>query len=606
MKRIGDYALLGDCHSAALVSRDGAIEWWCPQRFDARSVFASLLDPGAGRWSIRPHGDFDAERRYVAETMVLETTFRTAGGSVRVTDALALGAGERGHDIGFSSPHRLLRLVEGLEGSVRLHVEFLPRPEYGLVIPDVHRVDGGVQTVGGPDALFLHSDAPLDVGHGFARGDVVVSAGERCDFALQHHATLRAPSAEPIDVPGGVDDTIAGWRSWRELHGDYRGPYRDEVSRSALVLQALTYEPTGAIVAAPTTSLPEELGAEANWDYRFAWLRDASMSLKALWVAACPHEAQRYFEWMSLAASSRREDGAPVQIMFGVGGERDLTEHTLDHLVGFRDSRPVRVGNDAWDQRQLDVMGEVLEAAWILHDQIGPPDPHTAAFLISLAEEAAETWRQQDSGIWEGREGTRDYTTSKLLCWVALDRAVKLATWLGADGRNDRWVRERDAVRHELLERGWSAGAGAYTGAFGSDHLDAGVLLMPILGFLPVDDERMRATIDAVERHLSHDGLVQRWTGAADEGAFVICSYWLVICRALLGETDRARDLFEHVTGHANDLGLLAEEIDVRDGELLGNFPQGLSHIGLINAAYAIERALERADAEKEHHGQAQ
>ena len=605
MKSIGDYALLGDCHSAALVSRDGTVEWWCPERFDARSVFASLLDRDAGRWSIRPHGDFDAERRYVPETMVLETTFRAEDGSVRVTDALALGAGERGHEIGLSSPHRLLRLVEGLEGSVRLHVELLPRPEYGLVVPDVRRVDGGVQTVGGPDALFLATDAPLEAGPGFARGDVLVSSGERRGFALQHHAALRAPSAEPIDVPGGVDDTIAGWRSWSELHHGYRGPYRDQVFRSALVLQALTYEPTGAIVAAPTTSLPEEPEAQANWDYRFAWLRDASMTLKALWVAACPHEAEWFFGWMALAASSRGA-GQPVQIMFGVGGERDLTEHELDHLAGFRDSRPVRVGNDAWDQRQLDVMGEVLEAAWILHDQIGTPDPHTADFLVGLADDAAETWRQQDSGIWEGREGTRDYTTSKLLCWVALDRAVKLAGWLGAEDRRGRWARERDAVRHELLERGWSAAAGAYTGAFGSDHLDAGVLLMPILGFLPADDERMRATIDAVERDLSHAGLVQRWTGAGDEGAFVICSYWLVMCRALLGETDRARELFEHVTGHANDLGLLAEEIDIRDGELLGNFPQGLSHIGLVNAAYAIERALERANAEKEHHGKAQ
>ena len=604
MKRIGDYALLGDCHSAALVSRDGTVEWWCPQRFDARSVFASLLDPDAGRWSIRPDGDFEAEWRYVPEAMVLETTYRGADGSVRVTDALALGTGERGHDIGFASPHRLLRLVEGLEGSVRLRVEFLPRPEYGLVIPDVRRVDGGVQTVGGPDALFLATDAPLDVGHGFARGDVVVSAGERRGFALQHHATLRAPSVEPIDVSASMEDTVAGWRSWSEMHQEYRGAYREQVFRSALVLQALTYVPTGAIVAAPTTSLPEEPGAEANWDYRFAWLRDASMTLEALWVAACPHEAERFFGWMSLAASSRRQR-QPVQIMFGVGGERDLTEHELDHLAGFRDSRPVRVGNDAWGQRQLDVMGEVLEAAWILHDQIGTPDPYTAAFLIGLADEAADTWRQQDSGIWEGREGTRDYTASKLLCWVALDRAVKLAPWLGAGGRSERWGRERDAVRHELLERGWSAEAGAYTGAFESDHLDAAVLLMPIVGFLPAEDERMRATIDAIERDLSHDGLVQRWTGAGDEGAFAICSYWLVMCRALLGETGRARDLFEHVTGHANDLGLLAEEIDIRDGELLGNFPQGLSHIGLVNAAYAIERALGHADAEQEHHGRA-
>ncbi len=593
MRRIGDYALLGDCHSAALVSRPGTVEWWCPQRFDARSVFASLLDPDGGRWSIRPHGRFDVERRYIDETMVLQTTFATAEGRVRVTDALALGSGERGHDIGLSSPHRLLRLVEGLEGSVRLHVEFVPRPEYGLVVPDLRRVDGGVQSAGGPDALTLSTDAPLAIGHGVARGDVVVSTGERRGFALQHHAGMRPPPAQAVDVQAALDDTVAGWRSWAAMHHDYDGPYRDAVLRSALILQALTYAPTGAIVAAPTTSLPEEPGGQANWDYRFAWLRDASMTLKALWVAACPHEATRFFDWMALAAASRR-DGQPVQIMFGVGGERDLSERHLGHLAGFRDSRPVRVGNDAWKQRQLDVMGEVLEAAWILREQIGTPGAHTAAFLIGLADDAADTWHQQDSGIWEGREGTRHYTTSKLLCWVALDRAVKLAGWLGAEDRRERWARERDAVRDRLLERGWSDKAGAYTGALGSDRLDAGVLLMPIVGFLPADDRRMRATIDAVERDLAHDGLVQRWTGAGDEGAFVICSYWLVTCRALLGEVDRARELFDRITGHANDLSLLAEEIDVRDGELLGNFPQALSHIGLVSAAYAIRRAEER------------
>ena len=591
MKRIGDYALLGDCHSAAIVSRDGTIEWWCPRRFDSRCVFASLLDPEAGRWSVRPREAFEVERRYIRGTLVLETTFRTAAGRVRMTDALELGVGERGHAVGASSPHRLLRLLEGLEGTVRLGVEFVPRPEYGLIVPDVVRVEGGLQTVGGPDALFLAADAPFELGHGSARSDVVLFAGERRAFALEHRASLRPLPGEPIDVEGALHDTIQGWRSWSEAHSDYDGAYRGDVLQSALVLQALTYKPTGAIVAAPTTSLPEAVGEGANWDYRYAWLRDASMTLKALWVGGCPHEAHQFFEWISLAAASRRDDGAPVQIMFGVGGERDLTEHTLDHLAGFRDSRPVRVGNNAWKQRQLDVMGEVLDAAWMLRDQIGDPDPHTAAFLVDLADVAAQTWPQQDSGIWEGREGTRHYTTSKLLCWVALDRAVKLALWLGAEDRLERWTRQRDAVRGGLLDRGWSKEARTFTGAFGSVHLDAGVLLMPILGFLPAEDARMRETIDAIERDLSQDGLVRRWTDADDEGAFVICSYWLVTCRALLGETDRARELFERVTGHANDLGLLAEEIDTRDGEMLGNFPQALSHIGLIEAAWTITQA---------------
>ena len=595
MTSIGDLALLGDGHGAALVARDGTLAWWCPERFDARSIFASLLDPDAGHWSIRPVGGYQAERRYLPETMVLETTWQTPDGAVRVVDALALGPGERGHDIGFASPHRLLRLVEGVEGAVRMRVEFAPRPEYGLVVPELKAVDGGLQTLGGPDALYLVSDDALETSTGLGHAEILVAAGQRHGFALQHRAGVWPQQPEPIDVAGAVHDTVEAWRSWSRLHRAYDGPFRDEVFRSALVLQALTYQPSGAVVAAPTTSLPEIPGGEANWDYRFAWLRDASLTLKALWVGACPDEARRFFDWMALAASPRR-DGRPVQIMFGVGGERDLTEHELGHLEGFGASRPVRIGNAAWDQRQLDVMGEVLEAAWILRDRIGVPDPHTAAFLAGLADEAAETWREQDSGIWEGREGTRDYTTSKLLCWVALDRAVKLAGWLGAEDRVERWERERDAVHDAVLQRAWNDEAQAFGGAFGSGHLDAGVLLMPILGFLPAGDPRMRATIDAIESELSHDGLVQRWTGAGDEGAFVICSYWLVACRALLGETDRARDLFVRITGHANDVGLLAEEVDVRDGQLLGNFPQALSHIGLIDAAWAIAQAEAPAD----------
>jgi len=359
------------------------------------------------------------------------------------------------------------------------------------------------------------------------------------------------------------------------------------------VLQALTYQPSGAIVAAPTTSLPEIVGGEANWDYRYAWLRDASLTMNALWIAACPHEAARYFDWMSAAVGHRAD--RQVQIMFGVEGERDLTEHELDHLAGYAGSKPVRIGNQAWGQRQLDVMGEILEAAYIMRRELDFSD-RTVAFLCNLADRAAADWREPDAGIWEARDGERHYTSSKLMCWVALDRGVKLADRLGEGAHPQDWATQRDELRAEILEHAYDDSIGAYAGAFGSDRLDASVLLMAIMGFLPADDERMLATIHAIDSELGVDGLVRRWTHASDdEGAFVICSFWLAACLAQAGEVDRAREVFEHIVGHANDLGLLAEEIDPRDGSLLGNFPQAFSHVGLIRAAASIDEAINRA-----------
>jgi GH15 family glucan-1,4-alpha-glucosidase len=589
--RIADYGLLGDCHGAALAARDGSIDWWCPPRFDARSIFARVLDPHAGHWSLRPRGGHAVERRYLPGTLVLETTFRCDGGVARLTEALALGHGVRGHEVGRGSPHVLVRRVEAVEGEVHVELDLAARPDYGLVVPRAAATPDGVETVGGPDRVLLTGDRPVEITHGAVRGSFVLGAGEDAAFALHHLPGIRGGAGAPLDARAALEDTVAAWRSWSRLHDGYRGAYAEEVRRSALVLQALTYVPSGAIVAAPTTSLPEVVGAAANWDYRFSWLRDASLTLKALWVGACPDEAHRFFDWMARAAHAPDASG-PVQIMFGVEGERDLTEHELSHLVGHRDSRPVRIGNDAWRQRQLDVLGEVLEGAWVLREQLGELSDETVAFLAGLADRAARDWREPDAGIWEAREGHRHYVSSKLLCWVALERALGLLPLLGphAAGHED-WRRARDELRAAILTEGWSEAAGAFGGAFGSDHLDASVLLMPILGFLPATDERMHRTIDAVERELSHDGLVQRWTGSGDEGAFVICSYWLVQCRALAGEVERARELFEHITAHANDLGLLSEEIDIHDGELLGNFPQGFSHIGLINAAWRIDQA---------------
>ena len=596
-QRIADYAVLGDCQSSALVGRDGSIDWWCAPRFDSRSSFARLLDPDAGHWSIRPAGDFEVERKYLDGTMVLCTSFRTANGTLRLTDALALAPGTRGHEIGLESPHALVRLAEVTSGEVTVEIELAPRLEYGLVVPRLMSTPRGLETVGGPDTLLLvgEREMTLETG-GLARTELRLAEGQGAAFALHHRQGINGSTAAPLDPRAAIEDTIAGWRSWSELHQSYEGPYREQVRRSALVLQALTYAPSGAVVAAPTTSLPEIVGGDWNWDYRYAWLRDASLTLKALWVGACPHEPARYLEWMARAGVGAAAAGH-VQIMFGVEGERDLTERELDHLGGYRGSRPVRVGNDAWRQSQLDVYGEVIEAAWIFRDQLGELEPLTARYLCELADQAAARWPEPDAGIWEGRDGDRHYLSSKLMCWVALDRAVKLAPRLGPGADAERWGAARDEVRGAILEQGWSEEAGAYTGAFGSDHHDASVLLMPVMGFLPAEDERQRRTIEAIERELAEDGLVRRWTGA-EEGGFVICSYWLVQALALVGELERAREVFEAVSARANDVGLLSEEVDPGDGELTGNFPQAFSHVGLINAAWAIASAGARSKEE--------
>jgi GH15 family glucan-1,4-alpha-glucosidase len=593
MTSIADYALLGDCQGSALVSVAGSVDWWCPARFDAPSVFTRLLDPDAGHWSIRPREKWTATRHYVEGTMVVRTEFTTGSGVLRLTDALALGAGERGHQIGYTSPHLLVRRVEAMRGEVEVEFEFAPRLEYGLVTPQLAATPRGIEVRGGADRLTLTGNRNLSLEQAQVGATFTVREGDTAVFALQHRRAID-PVRAPLDGVAVLDDTVAGWQSWTRIHQGYQGPYRDQVTRSGLVLQALTYRTTGAVIAAATTSLPEKIGGSANWDYRFGWLRDGSFTLKALWVAACPDEGQRFFDW--IAASTGPVGNGHVPVMFGAGGEHDLTEHQLGHLAGYAGSSPVRVGNDAWTQKQLDVLGEVLECAWVLRDQLRELTATTAGFLCSLADHAATTWQEPDAGIWEGREGERDYLTSKVMCWVALDRAVKLADRLGAEADVARWETAREEIRAAILDRGWNPEVKAFTGAFDSDHLDAGVLLLPIVGFLPGDDERVVATLDTIERDLATGALVQRWTGSGDEGAFIICSYWLAAGRAMAGQVDRAKEIFEGVTGYANDIGLLSEEINISDGALIGNFPQALSHIGLINAAWIIAQAENQED----------
>jgi GH15 family glucan-1,4-alpha-glucosidase len=594
---IGDYALISDCHTAALVSRAGSVDWLCFPRFDAPSVFARLLDDQGGHFWVRVAGA-TATRRYLPGTMTLETTFRTAGGAAVLVDAMAVGRNERGHELGAGSPGALLRQLTCTEGTVEVEVEYAPRPEYGIVFPLLAQVDGGVMARGGADVLHLSCSHGLRIEGSNAVGRRLLRAGETTRFALQHRRSWEDPAeAWPDEAIGRrLADTTEGWRTWSGLHQGYEGPWRDLVRHSGCVLQALTFAPTGAIVAAPTTSLPEAVGASRNWDYRYTWVRDASLTLDALWVAACPDEAHKFFAWMTGAVATQLHRGAHLQIMFGVGGERDLTERELPHLSGWRDSRPVRVGNGAWNQRQLDVYGELLGAAERLSDQLTRLDDVTREFLARAATVAGERWQEPDQGIWEIRGEPRHFLYSKLMCWVALDRAIRLAPLLGAEDRVQRWTEVRDQVRAAILERGWSQRAGAFTQSFGSDELDASALMLAIVAFLPGDDPRMKATIDAIaDRLVDERGLVYRYRGhdglAGEEGTFLLCTFWLAQALALAGEVGRARETFERAAAYANDVGLLAEEVDPVTNELIGNYPQAFSHIGLVNAAWAIHQA---------------
>ncbi len=590
MNAIEDYGFLSDCHSAALIDRAGSVDWWCVPRFDSASVFGRLLGPDAGHWSLRPAAAFEAERRYVADSLVLQTVFTCAGGEVTITDALGLELGARGHAIGLRSPHVLLRRVEGTQGTVEMATEFAPRMEYGLTVPHILNSPDGIVARGGPVHLNLASTIALAQGPGRAMGRFTVHAGEQVDFRLAFTPSSGGSGTIDREDQTTLEDTIAGWNSWAQLHDGYKGRHRTAVRRSSLVLHGLTFQPTGAVVAAATTSLPEKVGADLNFDYRFAWLRDLSLTIRSLWIAACPDEANRLFRWMADAAGHLGDGHVPI--MYGVGGERNLAEHELAHLSGFRDSRPVRVGNAAWEQEQLDVLGEALDAAEQLRDQLEELAEPTRDLLITLADRAAATWREPDAGMWEARDRQRQYLSSKVMCWVALDRAIRLAPMLGHRARVARWEEARERVRTAVLTKGWSEAARAYTGAFGSEDLDASVLLMPLVHFLPADDERMWATIEAIELELGDIGLVRRWP--EDPMGFLICTYWLVECLAMGGEISRAERWFDQATACANDLGLLSEEADPDRKELLGNYPQAFSHVGLINAAWRLTETAEQ------------
>jgi GH15 family glucan-1,4-alpha-glucosidase len=564
-------------------------------------VFSRILDPDGGHFSIRPTDSYSSERRYLPATLMIETTFTTESGRAKLVDALAFLDGQRHHELGVQSPHLLLRLVEGVEGEVEFGLELAPRPEYGLVKPLFRQTRTGGRTFGGPNQLVISAGVPTTIEDSTMRATFTVAAAQRIGFAVQWVAP-EGPVPEPIApelIASWIEDTGEGWRSWEDEHDIYQGPHRELVRLSARVLKGLTYRPTGGIVAAPTTSLPEMVGGGRNWDYRYAWIRDASLTLEALYIGACSDEAVEFVSFMTSSAGGQASERS-LQIMYGIGGEHDLTERELPHLRGYRDSAPVRVGNDAWGQKQLDVYGELLNSLYLYREQLGELHPEIQRFVADLASTAAGRWRETDAGMWEMRGEPRHHLSSKVLCWVALDRAIALAPQLGMHAEVEHWSAERDQIREAVLTRGWSEKRQAYAQSFDSDELDAAQLLMPILGFLPATDPRMRSTIDAIADQLTEDGLVLRYLNeeglnadglTGEEGTFVICSFWLVSALAKAGEVDRAQRLFDQLASHANDLGLLAEEIETANGELLGNFPQAFSHVGLIIAAWEIDKA---------------
>ncbi|MGY5047825.1 glycoside hydrolase family 15 protein [Streptomyces sp. 900105755] len=585
-RRIEDYALIGDEQTAALVGRDGSIDWLCLPRFDSAACFARLLgDEDHGHWRIAPGGATTCTRRgYRPDTLVLDTEWETADGTVRVTDLMP----QREH-----APD-VVRIVEGVSGRVTVHSTLRLRFDYGSVIPWMRRSGGHRVAVAGPDAVWLRSEPSVRTwGEDFGtHSEFTVAEGERVAFVLTWHPSHqpRPPLVDPYEA---LRSSVTDWRRWT-ARCTYHGPHRDTVVRSLITLKALSYAPTGGIVAAATSSLPEEPGGVRNWDYRFCWLRDSTLTLGALLAAGYHKEAERWRDWLVRAVAG---DPADLQIMYGVAGERRLPEFELPWLPGFADSRPVRVGNGAVDQLQLDVYGEVMDSLSLARTAGLPTKPHMWAIQCALMKFLEEAWRQPDEGLWEVRGGRRHFVHSKVLVWVAADRAVQtLEEHAELKGELMKWRALRDEVHREVCEKGYDPKRNTFTQYYGSRELDAALLLIPRVGFLPPDDPRVVGTVDAIRDDLGQSGLLRRYDTDAigvdgmpgGEGSFLACSFWLADALHMTGRTDDAKELFERLVGLVNDVGLLSEEYDPETGRQLGNFPQAFSHIGLVNTALTL------------------
>jgi GH15 family glucan-1,4-alpha-glucosidase len=583
---IEDYGLIGDMQSAGLVGRNGSVEWLCLPRFDSASCFAALLgDERHGRWLVAPAGEVRASsRRYRPGTLVLETEFETADGTVRVIDFMP----RRGE-----GPPRLMRIVEGVRGRVPMRMELSLRPDYASITPWVEPVPDGAVATAGPDTFRLSTPLELGIEDGSVNAEFVAVEGARERLTLTWHLSYEeGPPVE--DADSALARTEEWWRHW-SARCSYEGAYRDEVLTSLIVLKAMTSETTGGVIAAPTTSLPEDIGGERNWDYRYCWLRDSVLVLEALLAAGYTEEALAFRDFLLRVGTG---DPASVQIMYGVGGERRLTEFELEDLPGYEGSTPVRVGNAASEQFQLDVYGEVAGVMYVSTEALGTIDKRLWPRWRAVIEHVETIWRQPDDGIWEARGPQRNYTYSKVMAWVVFDRGVRLAEHYDLDAPLEHWKQIRDEIHSEVCERGYDSERRTFTQYYGSKELDASVLNIPLVGFLPGTDERVTGTIDAVSRELGRDGFVSRYSTAetddglsGDEGQFLACSFWLVSALARNDRVDEARTLFERLLGLTNDLGLLAEEYDVARQRQVGNFPQAFSHLALVVAARDISSA---------------
>ncbi len=589
--QIEDYGLISDCQTAALVSRTGSIDWLCLPRFDSGSSFGRLLDwERGGHFSIQPShsGDLSIHCAYLENTLVLETIFRVEGGEAKVLDCLTVGREGPRHD-----PPRLLRVIEGVRGSIGFEIEIVPRFDYGEVDPWIRHQGRGVYTaIGGDDGLVIHSDAELQANRHELRSQCTVKPGERIrtSVAFTDPAELEeseAPVRGPDELDEALDDTIAYWRKWSESLS-MRGPDAPSSIRSALTLKALTYHRSGALVAAPTTSLPETPGGKRNWDYRYSWIRDSALAVTCLADLGAEAEVDATRSFMERSSAGNADD---LQILYGVGGERRLDELELD-LAGYRDARPVRVGNGAAGQLQLDALGQLVLQTWLWYERGHEPDDDYWRFIIDLADTAAERWQEPDRGIWEWRKGRHHFTHSKTLCWVALDRALDLARRCMRKAPERRWRKARDEIRGAIERRGYDSQRGVFVKAFDERGMDAALLRLPAVGFVEYEDERMIRTVDAIREELDFDGLIRRYDGddglPGEEGAFLAATFWVVEVLARQSRTEEAREVFDRAMQTANGLGLFSEEYDPRRNEMLGNFPQALTHLSQIEAAMAL------------------
>jgi len=583
--RIEDYAIIGDMHTVGLVGLNGSIDWLCVPRFGSEACFAALLgDEGNGFWQIAPEGGVvETKRSYQGDTLILETQFTTATGVARLIDFMPT-----------EGPHReVVRIVEGVNGHVPMQMRMVVRFDYGRTVPWVrHLKEGGLLAVAGPNGLTLRSSVPVR-GEGLSTvAQFTVAAGERKTFALTWYHSHEAPVVR-VDIEQALERTRNAWESWAS-RCSYRGRWRTTVMRSLLTLKALTYAPTGGIVAAATTSLPEFIGGVRNWDYRYCWLRDATFTLYAFLSAGYTDEARAWSDWLLRAVAG---DPAQMQIMYGLAGERTLPEFQLDHLAGYENSRPVRVGNAASTQFQLDVYGEVIDSMHASRMAGVKSDGASWHLQRHLIDFVIAHWRDPDEGIWEIRGPRRHFTHSKVMAWVALDRAVKAVEQFGLDGDLAGWKAVRAEMHDDICRHGFNAVRGAFTQCYGSLELDASLLMMPLVGFLPARDPRMAATVEAIERELTADGFVLRYRTndshhvdglPPGEGTFLPCSFWLADCLYLMGRSADAQALFERLLAVSNDVGLLSEEYDPVAKRQLGNVPQAFSHVGLINTAHNL------------------